>query len=280
MNGVVDWASLTWLRSLGMKSRWVETSMGRLHVLDGPGQGALPPIVLLHGLGARATHFRFLVKELLPHHRRIIVPDLLGHGLSDTPDDFDGIDVTTTGTEALLQLIDEPVVLFGNSMGGKGAILFASAHPDRVHKLVASAPAGAQLPLDELRAWISRFYVDSHADSIQVVKQTFARDFSLPMLHFVAWGARKQLNAPTVRRLLDSTSTRDCLLPEQVQGLAMPTLLLWGQQERMMEPHHLAWFEANLPAHARVERPDGYGHSPFLECPALLAEHILKHAAG
>ena len=275
---VIDWLSLKLVRSWGLESRWVETSMGALHVLDGPGEGELPPVVLLHGLGARATHFRFVIRDLLPHHRRIIVPDMLGHGLSHVPERFHGGDCTDTVDEALCALVDEPVVLFGTSMGGKTAIQFASRHPDRVTRLVVSAPSGVPLDAEELRSWVGRFTVEGHQDGIRVIEQTFARTFAWPLRQVMAWGAHRQLSTFTVRNLLQRASPKDCLDPRDLERLAMPVLMLWGQEERIMEEHHLAWFRENLPAHALVERPEQYGHSPFLERPHFLADRIVEHA--
>jgi len=252
--------------------------MGTLHVLDGPGRGDLPAVVLLHGLGARATHFRFVIRNLLPHHQRIIVPDLLGHGLSHVPERFHGGHCTDTAHEAMLELIDEPVVLFGNSMGGQTAIQFAVRHPEWVARLVVSAPFGVPLDSEDLQAWLKRFYVDGHDDGIRVIGQTFARKFWWPMRHLMAWGARRQMNTFTVRNLLGRASPKDCLDPLDLEGLAMPVLMLWGQEERIMEEQHLAWFRDHLPAHARVERPERYGHSPFLERPRFLACRIVEAA--
>jgi len=274
---VIDWASLKWLHRMGLRSRFVPTSMGALHVLDGVGGGDGPTVVLLHGLGGRATHFRFVVRRMLPRVRRVVVPDLLAHGLSEVPAAFHGRHVMGTVAEALRQVLDEPFVLFGNSMGGKAAVQFASTAPEGLLGLVISAPAGAVVTKEELEIWLNRFNVNSHGDALTLVERAFARQLAWPVRQIVAWGARRQLNAPAVRQLLQEISVDDCLEPELVRGLALPMLLLWGTGDELMAPQHLQWWLDHLPEHARVERPDGYGHSPFVECPDVLADLILDH---
>lgn len=44
----------------GMMSRTVDVAGLRLHVYDGVGQGALPPVVFLHGLGSAGRPLRRL----------------------------------------------------------------------------------------------------------------------------------------------------------------------------------------------------------------------------
>lgn len=274
---VIDWASLKWLHRMGLQSRFVPTSKGALHVLDGAGGGDGPTVVLLHGLGGRATHFRFVVRRMLPRVRRVVVPDLLAHGLSEVPGAFHGRHVMGTVAEALRQVLDEPFVLFGNSMGGKAAVQFASTSPEGLLGLIISAPAGAVVTKEELEIWLKRFNVSSHGDALALVERAFARQLAWPVRQIVAWGARRQLNAPAVRHLLREISVDDCLEPDLVRGLALPMLLVWGTGDQLMSPQHLQWWLDHLPEHARVERPDGYGHSPFVECPELLADLILDH---
>jgi pimeloyl-ACP methyl ester carboxylesterase len=85
MGSVVESIALWSLRRQGFISQHVPTKQGRVHLMSAPGGGALPPIVLMHGLGARGAQYQRLVRCLRPHTRRLILPDAPGHGLSDTP---------------------------------------------------------------------------------------------------------------------------------------------------------------------------------------------------
>src|SRR5579884_2186563 len=66
----------------GFQSRQVHTHLGPLFAYEARGAGALPPVVVLHGLGASATSFGPHMAKLLPHVRRVAAADMPGHGFS------------------------------------------------------------------------------------------------------------------------------------------------------------------------------------------------------
>src|SRR5579872_2020003 len=73
------------LNRRGFESREVLTPAGRLHAYDARGSGTLPTIVLLHGLGSTATSFGPVLHRIRSHARRVLAPELPGHGFSDAP---------------------------------------------------------------------------------------------------------------------------------------------------------------------------------------------------
>ncbi|EDL64973.1 2-succinyl-6-hydroxy-2,4-cyclohexadiene-1-carboxylate synthase [Bacillus sp. SG-1] len=95
------------------------------------------PILLLHGFtGDNSTW-----DELLPYleNYRTIAVDLLGHGRTDTPDNPDRYQIEHA-IEDLKAIIDElnteEVYLLGYSMGGRLALAFSAAYPERVKALI------------------------------------------------------------------------------------------------------------------------------------------------
>ncbi|MCA1831423.1 MAG: alpha/beta fold hydrolase [Actinomycetota bacterium] len=114
--------------------------------LDGPltyadfgGEGRT--IVLVHGLGGSSVNWMSLA-PLLARRAHVIAPDMAGFGR--TPPE--GRPSTIVANRALLDrfidtVSDEPVVLFGNSMGGLLSIMEASAHSEKVAGLVLIDPA-------------------------------------------------------------------------------------------------------------------------------------------
>jgi pimeloyl-ACP methyl ester carboxylesterase len=60
------------------KSKFVSTSVGKVHVIDANGKGALPPAILLHGITSRAADFAPLMSRLLKDCRRVIAIDMPG----------------------------------------------------------------------------------------------------------------------------------------------------------------------------------------------------------
>ncbi|MFY0537342.1 alpha/beta fold hydrolase [Nannocystis pusilla] len=136
----------------GLKSRRVATRVGDIHVLDGAGGGGLPPIVVLHGLAAHAVCYGGLLKRFQPHVRRVIAPDMPGHGFSSLLRPGDPPTVLLDAlVETLDRVLDQPALILGNSMGGLVAIRYALARPHMVRGLALVSPGGAPLPRPSTR---------------------------------------------------------------------------------------------------------------------------------
>ena len=88
----------------------------------------------------------------------------------------------------------------------------------------------------------------------------------LPSRVFAPAAARNELSAATALR------------PEELEALQVPVLLVWGQEERLLPESNLQYFRRHLPPGARIERPDGFGHSPHIDAPEALAELIVDFA--
>jgi pimeloyl-ACP methyl ester carboxylesterase len=100
-----------------------------------------PPLLLVHGWGGDGGDWAPLLTELDPR-RRVIVPDLRGHGRSFCP----ASDNTPTAMAADLALLLRrlgvaEVVAIGHSMGGQVVTALAVRHPDLVRAVVVLDPA-------------------------------------------------------------------------------------------------------------------------------------------
>src|SRR5689334_1348304 len=103
---------------LGYESRRVATEAGDVHVIDARGEGTLPTVVLLHGLGSWSIDYLPLVAKLRKHVRRVVAPDLLAHGLSGDPRPSGELPPLWTALAGALDAtLDEPAVVYGNSLG-------------------------------------------------------------------------------------------------------------------------------------------------------------------
>src|SRR5690625_7901056 len=110
----------------------------RIHYHD-VGEG--PAVVFLPGSASVASgvaNFRGNYPAVVEGGLRAIVPDLIGYGYSDKPDDVEY--TLDFFVECLKQTLDEVGIerasLVGNSLGGAIAIQFALDYPDAVDKLV------------------------------------------------------------------------------------------------------------------------------------------------
>lgn len=268
-----DAVALHALRLQGFKSRRLSTTRGRMHVLEARGSGRLPPIVLLHGFSSAGVHFHPILPQLKKLSRRVIVPDLLAHGFSDVP--RRGIDVREMERsliEVLDLVIDEPVAMFGLSMGGAAAVRYAVARPERIRGLMLCSPGGAAMEASELAALRESFRIDDHDDALAFVDRVFAKKTLMRQAY--AWGVRKSFERPVMRELISGLRTEHLLDPAELSSLRVPVRLVWGAADRVLPDACREFFRRHLPEHTHFDEPASFGHSPFLDDPAGLVRRI------
>jgi len=100
-------------------------------------------VVLVHGLLLPAVCNAQTADALVAAGYRVILPDLLGHGRSDAPDDpaCYRLDLAVHQVRDLLDDLGlERVMLGGMSLGANLAVEFAARHPDRAVALFCEMP--------------------------------------------------------------------------------------------------------------------------------------------
>ncbi|MBN1440510.1 MAG: alpha/beta fold hydrolase [Anaerolineales bacterium] len=120
-----------------MNALWLAEQRAFIRFLDYPGEE--PALVLLHGLGSASTaDFAGLARDPVLSRFRLILPDFLGFGYSDRPEDFDySLEGHAQTVSAVLRHLGLATAnVFGHSMGGSVAVVLAAAHPEQVRRLV------------------------------------------------------------------------------------------------------------------------------------------------
>jgi esterase len=97
--------------------------------------GAGQPIVIMHGIFGSSDNWLTQAK-ILSEKYRVILVDLRNHGQSPKDEAFD-YQVMVSDMEQFMEELQlkDPIVI-GHSMGGKVAMNFAVAHPDRLSRLI------------------------------------------------------------------------------------------------------------------------------------------------
>lgn len=98
-----------------------------------------PPMLLLHGVTRRWQDFRSLFPELADHFQLHGI-DLRGHGKSGRTTGNYRVIEYVPDVVRYLQLLEEPAIVVGHSLGGMVAAAVAAAAPDRVAALVLEDP--------------------------------------------------------------------------------------------------------------------------------------------
>ena len=166
---------------------------GRFAYVDSsPDENVSSPFVMVHGFTGHRDDFAGVVPQLA-RKRRVIAPDLRGHGNSESKPGALGwsFDQLVNDLIGLLDALEiERCDLFGHSMGGMLTLRLALAHPDRIRSLVFMCTA-PELPNSLSRAG---FEVGAEIaevrgmDGLQVLMEKAGRrDCSATI---AAWGER------------------------------------------------------------------------------------------
>jgi pimeloyl-ACP methyl ester carboxylesterase len=146
-------------RATNGRSRVVDLD-GPVHYLDFGGPEDGPAVVLVHGLGG--SHLNWdLLAPLLNGHARLYALDLPGFGRSEPGARKASVSANAAALHRfLVEVVGEPVVLIGNSMGGMLSILATGEHPEAVTGLVLIDPAipGPRRALDPMVALMFAIY--------------------------------------------------------------------------------------------------------------------------
>lgn len=218
--------------------------------------GSGPPVVLLHGGGPGASGMTNYSRNIdaLANRFRVIVPDLPGYGRSakgiDQRDPFGYL------ADAISGLLDELGIesahLVGNSYGGAAALRLALDAPQRVDRLVLMGPGGIGTtrgrPTAGLKSLLSYYAGDGPS---REKLETFIRTYlvydgaSVPddliELRYAASIDPEVMANPPLRRPSGPTALRtllrmDLTRDRRLKQLTIPTLVLWGRDDKVNPP--------------------------------------------
>jgi cis-3-alkyl-4-acyloxetan-2-one decarboxylase len=141
------------------QSHFLDRSGIRYHYLD---EGAGEPVVMLHGNPTWSFYYRRLVLALRDKHR-VIVPDHIGCGLSDKPEDSRYRYTLASRVHDLDALLDrlgikENVTLVLHDWGGIIGMAYAVRRPERIKRLVVLNTAAFHLPPGKKLPWSLRIF--------------------------------------------------------------------------------------------------------------------------
>ncbi|MBX5467318.1 MAG: alpha/beta fold hydrolase [Firmicutes bacterium] len=235
--------------------------------------GAGPAMVWLHGGGGTGKDFWYQLKAFGTRWR-VLAPDLPGFGRSDWPPEIRGVqDLPDFLARWLATLGVKAAVVGGNSMGGRVALAYAARYPDRVTHLILIDSVGLDLPgvpvQNPLAVPPQRFLETLVHRPTQYLQHTpyrtveDAQELSRGRQSF----ARYLAASPIVQE--------PGLLWEQV---AMPTLVVWGREDRIVPLAYGEALAARLPR-ARLVVFDACGHLPHLEWPERFNQTVAAFLA-
>jgi pimeloyl-ACP methyl ester carboxylesterase len=259
----------------------------QVHVRDeGPRDDPIP-IVLIHGTSASLHTWDGWVAALSPH-RRVIRMDLPGFGLTGPAPDADYSMARYTGfMRDLLDLLKlNEVVMAGNSLGGGIAWQTALAHPTRVRQLILvdatgyplqpqSMPIGFRLAQISWLAPVTQKILPRQMIEASVRNVYGQPDKVSPALidRYHELTLREGNRASLTQRFQYRSS--DAALAGQIPQLNLPTLILWGSEDRLIPPEHGQRFHQDI-ARSQLQVFEGLGHVPHEEDPEATVQAVIK----
>jgi 4,5:9,10-diseco-3-hydroxy-5,9,17-trioxoandrosta-1(10),2-diene-4-oate hydrolase len=252
----------------------------RIHYLD---EGAGEVVVFLHGSGPGASghsnfkgNYPFLVKA----GYRCIVPDLIGYGFSDKPDDRDH--PLSFFVECIKQTLDVAGVgkctVVGNSLGGAIALGLALEYPELVGKLILMAPGGlSEMP--EYQAMPGMQKVFKVFGSGEPVTDEVMKDLFATGLMFNPEYATDELvqERTQIMGIMNGHVMRTMKVPvltDRLSELSCPVLGFWGMDEQMMPENGIMAMAKNI-RHLRLNLVTECGHWVMVEHEGMFNRNCL-----
>ena len=251
----------------------------QMHALD-EGQG--DTVIMLHGNPTWSFYYRDLVLGLRNTHR-VMVPDHIGCGLSDKPDERSyeyTLRRRVDDLEALIEQagVKEPITLVMHDWGGMIGMAYATRHPERIGRLVLLNTAAFHLPKSKKlprTLWVCRktplgdFFIRDTGIFTSVlarlavcrpmeqrVREAYLLPYRAPqdrtgLLHFV-----QDIPLEPGDPSYGLVSEVQANLPAFRQT---PTLILWGDRDFVFDHHFLREWQNILPE-AEVHHFPNAGH--------------------
>lgn len=234
-----------------------------------------PTVVLVHGLGSRASDWLPTARRLAKHHRVVLV-DLPGHGESAMPAPFSLGNASRGLARALDGEAGEPFLLVGHSLGGLVAAAAALEHPARLRGLVLVETALRPQVDAADRAALLQALDRDYDGLLHAAYLDFGRDSAQGE---ALYAEVARLDPATVKPWIRLAWTAD--LSRQAARLRVPVLAVlaprsWGAGEPWSAAATALGY-ARVP-HLRAVRLDGCGHFVMLDRPAELARLIERFA--
>lgn len=276
----------------------------RMHYVDeGPADGEI--VLCLHGEPTWGYLFRELIPALSAHYR-VIAPDHMGFGKSETPahrtywlqDHIDNLE------KFVLDLDLSGITLVMHDFGGPVGMGLAARHPARIRRVVSvngPTPFGQATLFDRLGAnaaaspwfrWIARAQSEGRLESVlgelgfnilsTLKLNGFENHTRINHTWLRAYGSRFAVPADSAGAIgwakgfalgAHRFDTPDAAAIEAVRS--KPALAIWGDADRTLAAEHLLPLFTELFPEAPVHRLAGVGHYSFEDAPREIAELIV-----
>jgi len=257
-----------------MKEQFVTIDSNKIRYLESGKSDDF--IVLIHGLGASAERWQFVIPEFSKHYK-VIVPDLIGFGHSDKP----LVDYTTEFFTDFLgdffqKLGIKKTNIIGSSLGGQITAEFASRNQEVIENLVLVSPSGIMKhSTPALDAYVlAALYPDlvgaknafqMMAGPTRVINQNIIEDFV------------KRMKLPNAKMAFMSTllGLKNAeVITTTLKKIKIPSLIIWGEDDPVIPVKYADDFVSSI-QDCRFYMMDNCGHTPYVDDPKRFSKLVL-----
>lgn len=257
----------------------------RIHYLD---EGEGPVVVFLHGSGPGASghsNFKGNYPAFAAAGYRCIVPDLVGFGFSDKPEDV--AYPLAFFVECVQQTLDAAGVtrcsIVGNSLGGAVAVGLALENPDRVASLVLMAPGGLSereeyLAMPGMQKMFEIYFGEGGLNE-DSMRELFATGLVYDPQHVNDDLLAERMHVMGLMNQQVMLSMDIPPLAGRLGDLRCPILAFWGANDQMMPDSGLLALVNNA-HHMKLIVLTECGHWAMVEHEALFNRECLEFLGG
>jgi len=230
--------------------------------------GTGEPLMLLHGLFGALSNFSDLI-EHFKHTHKVIVPILPLY-------DLDLLHTTVKGlAKHVQQFIDhkgyDQIHLLGNSLGGHVGLVYILSHPEKIKTLTLTGSSGLfenamgdsypkRGDYEYIRAKTAQTFYDPAVATKELVDEVFEITNSrIKVIKIIA------LAKSAIRNNLG----------EELGQIKVPTLLIWGKNDKVTPPFVAEDFHKLIP-NSELAFIDQCGHAPMMEVPLAFNQILEK----
>jgi len=239
------------------------------------GRGEGRSFLLLHGGAGPQSVAGFAELLAGTHPAHVITPTHPGFGLTHRPAGLDNVaGLASVYVELLDRLELEDLTIVGNSIGGWIAAEIALQWPSRLNALVLVDAVGIEIPGNPV--------VDFFSLTLDEVAQLSYYDPDKYRIDPASMPPAVREAMPGNRAALavyGGTSMTDPSLVGRLDGITTPTLVVWGEADRIVNTDYGRAFAAAIPD-ASFHVLSGAGHVPQIETPDELADVVWTFAVA
>ena len=260
-------------RSADLVKKEVLVDNHRIVYLEG---GTGETIVLLHGFGGYKDQWTAFARYMKGYH--LVIPDLPGFGeSSQVPTDNYSVESQVGRIDRFVEVLKlDKFHMAGNSMGGAYAAAYGAKHPGKVLTLALLDTAGVPSQSKsefvlQLEKGNNLLLAGNPEDVEKLLALVYAKMPPIPpafkKILVADWIAHTEFN----RKIWNDTNQFQFSLKPVLPQIQAPVLILWGEQDKMLDVGSVVFLEKNLKNHRTVIMKDT-GHCPMIEKPEETAK--------